>query len=64
MKRLGRILVPAVLCALMFLGLSASVAQADGGRILGSASASLIPGMLPEDPGLNADLLPEDPGLE
>lgn len=52
MKRTGRLLVRAVLCALLLLGLSASVARAESGPNTGSSGAEWQANMLPEDPGL------------
>lgn len=52
MKRTGRLLVRAVLCALLLLGLSASVGRAESGSNTGSSGAEWQMNMLPEDPGL------------
>ncbi len=52
MKRIGRLLVRGVLCALLLLGLSASVARAESGPNAGSPGAAWQMNMLPEDPGL------------
>ena len=53
MKRVRRLLVRAVVCALLLLSLGASVARADTG----------VPGG-PDAPSTQDYLIPEDPGLD
>lgn len=53
MTRTKRLLLRAILCALLLVGLSGSTARADSGTSAGSPSA-----------GSQADLLPEDPGFD
>lgn len=51
MRRTTRLLVRALLCALLVLGLGASAANAESGRY-GSPGAAGQAYTLPEDPGL------------
>ena len=50
--KLARLLVRALLCAMLLLGLSASVARAESGPNTGPSWAEWQTSMLPEDPGL------------
>ncbi|MEP7224907.1 MAG: hypothetical protein ABI783_08110 [Actinomycetota bacterium] len=52
MKRTARLLMRATLCALLLLGLSASIARAESGPNTGTSGAEWQMNMLPEDPGL------------
>ncbi len=52
MRRTTRLLVRAILCALLVLGLGASAANADSGRCPDFPGAAWQANMLPEDPGL------------
>ena len=51
MKQVRRLLVRALVCALLLLSLSASVASADSGPAGGSSAASTQDYLIPEDPG-------------
>lgn len=52
MRRTTSLLVRAILCALLVLGLGASAANAESGRYAGSPGAGGQAYTLPEDPGL------------
>lgn len=52
MRRTARLLMRAILCALLVLGLGASAANAESGRDASFPGAAWQADTLPEDPGL------------
>ncbi|HKW77726.1 MAG TPA: hypothetical protein VJQ09_01430 [Candidatus Limnocylindria bacterium] len=58
MKRVRSLLLRALLIALLLVPFTGTVATADPGT-----NGSIVPQVLPEDPGILPLRLPEDPGL-
>ncbi len=52
MRRTARLLVRAILCSLLLLAVSASVAVAESAHYAGAPGSGDLINVLPEDPGL------------